>query len=487
MKCNLLIACCCLGWAASATGTPLTLDTCLQRADQRSSTIKSFELAAQAADESLIISRTFFYPTLKLKAVYSLADKPQRLIISGNSFTTGVPPQDVTLSTGDRDTYNIGLFLQQPLYTGGNLTNSRRRAEFQVEAARSDTTYQRSLMVQSIKKTFSEALATRLQVQALLKSLTGVKEQARVVRERLSEGHARREELLMAEMEVSKAEANWVRGENQAEMILTTLRKLINAAPDEPIEPIGSLKKIHLTVSLSELRTLGLQKRADLKSVRAKVQQVETDIAIARSGYFPQVSLTGSYQRQPETASMRADVWTVGAQAEWSLFEWGRTAAEVRRAAARAQQEVFHQDEAREDALLEIEQFWRDMKDGEGQLHAVEAQLISQEYTLERVVNRFQEGFVKRADTLQAEAAFWNAYAAYIQRAANLHTTLASLERASGMELTPWIEYTSLYEPAFSGSAARVDQTAHPKLPLFEPDVTTPVTVIGEKQVTHGP
>src|SRR6185369_13307498 len=155
MKRNLFIAFCCLGWATGATGTPITLDACLQRADQRNSALKSFEMAAQAAGESLIISRTFFYPTLKLRATYTLADNPQRLIVPGNSLATGVPPQDVTLNTADRDTYNIGLYLQQPLFTGGSLTQNLRRAEFQAEAAQSDTTYQRSQVAQVVKKTFA--------------------------------------------------------------------------------------------------------------------------------------------------------------------------------------------------------------------------------------------------------------------------------------------------------------------------------------------
>jgi outer membrane protein len=487
MKRNLLIACCCLGWATGATGAPITLNECLQRADQRSSALKSFEMAAQAADESLIISRTSFYPTLKLRAAYSLADHPERLIITGNSIADRTPPHDVTLSTGDLDTYSIGLYLRQPLYTGGSLTQSQQRAEFQAEAARSDTIYQRSQVAQMVKKTFSEALAARMQVQALLKSLTGTKEQARVVQERLLEGDARREELLIANMEVSRAEAAWAKGENQAELTLTTLRNLINAEPNESIEPTGSLSKIHLNAPLSDLLTMGLQMRADLKSEQARVQQGSADIAIARSSYFPQVSLVGSYLRQPETATLRPDVWTIGAQAEWSLCEWGRTSAEVRRAAALAQQEVFRQDEARKDVLLEIEQFWRGMKDDEGQLRATEAQLVSLEYTLERLLNRYHEGLVKRSDILLMEAAFGNAYAAYVQSAANLHTTLASLERASGADLTPWMENSPLYEPDFAGITERINQAAHPKLQLSEPALAAPATVPVEKSVNPNP
>jgi len=475
MKRKLLITCCCLGWANIAAGEPITLETCLQRADQRSNVLKSFQMASQAADESLIISRTSFYPTLKLRAAYSLADKSERLIISGNSFAVGVPPQDVTLSTGDRDTYSIGLYLHQPLYTGGSLTQNRRRAEFLAESAQSDTIYQRSQVARMVKKTFSEALAVRLQVQALLKSLAGTKEQARVVQERLHEGYARREELLAAQMEVARAEAAVAQGENRAELTLATLRKLINAPPDESIEPVGSLLEIHLNAPLSELLTLGQQKRADLKSLHAKVQQGSAEVAIARSGYLPQVSLTGSYLRQPETATLRSDVWTIGAQAEWSLFEWGRTSAEVRRATALEQQELFRQDEARKNALLEVEQFWRDTKDGEVQLHAAETHLISQEYALEKELSRYQEGFVKMGDVLQAEAALWNAYAAYIQSAVNLHTSVAGLEQATGSELTSWLEYRPLYKPAFDTISERISKGAHPELPVSAPVVHSAV------------
>lgn len=466
MKRKLLIACCWLGWSTSVSGAPITLDACLLRADQRSSSVKSFEMAAIAADESLTISRAAFYPTLKLKASYTLVDKSDRLIISGDSFAPGIPPQDVNLSTGGIDSYNIGLHLQQPLYTGGNLTQSRRRAEFQAEAARNDMTYQRSQVAQTVKKTFSETLAARLQAQALLKALVGTREQARVVQERLLEGHARREELLAAETEVSRTEADWARAENQAQLNLTTLRKLINATTDEIIEPTGTLSKTLLHAPLNELQTLSLQKRADLKSLQAKVGQSSADVGIARSGYLPQISLVGSYERQPETAITRADVWKIGAQAEWNLFEWGRTSAEVRRAAALERQEMFRLDDERKNVLLEVEQLWRDLKNAEKQLQATETQLKSREYTLEKVLDRYQEGLVKRVDLLLAESALWNDYAAYVQSATSLNTTLASLERALGAELSPWLEHTLLYEPAFEDIAKRIEQTAGSTSPL---------------------
>lgn len=481
MKRQLLIVCCCLAWSSKAAGTPITLDACLQRADQRSSTVRSFEMAAKAADESLIISRTSFYPTLKLKAFYSLADNPERLIISGNSFAAGVPPQDVHISIGDRDSYGIGLYLQQPLYTGGNLTQSRRRAEFQAKAAQSDTSYQRTRVANLVKKIFSEVLVARQQVQALLKSLNAAKEQVRVVRERVQEGYAHREDLLTAEMEVSRVEAAWGQADNHAELTLSTLRKLIDATSVESIEPVGSLFKIHLTAPLSELQTLGLQKRADLKSSQSKVMQSSADVAIARSGYLPQVQLVGSYQRQPETAITRSDVWKIGAQAEWSLFEWGRTAAEVRRATALEQRELFLMEEERKNVVLEVERYWRDVKSGESQLSAAEAHLISMEYTLGRVLDRYQEGLVKRADILLAESALWNAYADYIQTAARQHTTLASLEMATGAELTPWVEYKPLYQPAFGDISDRINQTARKKLPPPEPALLPTTTYPVEK------
>lgn len=482
MKLNLLIVCLCLCLVPLTFGEPVTLETCLQRADQRSSSLKSSEMAAEAADESLVISRASFYPTLKLRAAYSLADNPDRLIIPGNSFAINVPPRDVILSTGDHDTYSVGLYLQQPLYTGGNLTQSKRRAEFLAQAAKSDTSYQRTQVAQMVKKTFFEALAARIHVQALLKSSAGAKEQLRVVQELLLEGHADREELLTAEMDVSKAEAALAQGENRAALTLAALRNLINAAPDESIEPVGSLPGIHLTAPLNELQAIGLHKRADLISLQAKVQQGSADVAIARSGFFPQISLVGSYLRQPETATLRPDVWSIGARAEWSLFEWGRTSAEVRRATALAQQEVFRQDDARKSVLLEVEQFWRDMKDAEAWLQAEEAQLKSAEYELDKVLDRFQEGLVKKADVLKSEAALWHAYSGYVQSAGTLHTTLAGLERATGADLAPWLEYQPLHEPAFGDIALRVARASHAKLPLPGPAPASPAAVPEEEK-----
>lgn len=445
MKANLLAALCLLCWAPSALAEPVTLEQCLQRAE-KGSVLKFFQLASEAAVESLNISRASFYPTLKLRASYSLVDNAERLIIRGNSFGNGIPAEDVTLRTGDRDTYSVGVHLQQPLFTGGSLTQRRRRAELQVEAARSDLTFQRSETSRQVKKAFYEALASRLQVRARQKALAGPAEQARVVRERLAEGRARQEDLMLAEMEVYRAQAVVAREENQAELSLATLRKLIDAAPDEPIEPVGQLLKVRLSAPLGELQSLGLKKRADLESGQTRVQKGSTEVAIARSGFFPQVSLVGSYLRQPVTAITLSDVWTVGAQAEWNLFEWGQTSAEVRRAAAAAQQETMRQNEARKEVLFEIEQLWRGFKDEESLMREAETRLKTLEYQLAKVQERHREGVVKRADVQLAESAMWSAYADYVKNAAALNSTVAGLERATGGDLSPWLEFAPLHK-----------------------------------------
>ena len=446
MKANLLAALCLLCWAPSALAEPVTLEQCLQRAE-KGSVLKFFQLASEAAVESLNISRASFYPTLKLKASYSLVDNAERLIIRGNSFGNGIPAEDVTLRTGDRDTYNVGVHLQQPLFTGGSLTQRRRRAELQVEAARSDLTFQRSETSRQVKKAFNEALASRLQVRARLKALAGPAEQARVVRERLAEGRARQEDLMLAEMEVYRAQAVMAREENQTELSLATLRKLIDAAPDEPIEPVGQLLKVRLSAPLGELQSLGLKKRADLESGQTRVQTGSTEVAIARSGFFPQVSLVGSYLRQPVTAITLSEVWTVGAQAEWNLFEWGQTSAEVRRAAAAAQQETMRQNEARKEVLFEIEELWRGFKDEESLMREAETRLKTLEYQLAKVQERHREGVVKRADVQLAEAVMWSAYADYVKNAAAMNSTVAGLERATGGDLSPWLEFAPLHVP----------------------------------------
>ncbi|EKD36032.1 MAG: outer membrane efflux protein [uncultured bacterium] len=473
-----------------AIAAELTLEQCIQRAVERNSGIKSFEMSKEAAEHNKLLNRSSFFPRLKMKARYALTDQPGRLIVQKDDFGPGFPDQDVNLADEHRDSYQAGFNLLQPLYTGGSLSHTSTRAEYQLSGAESDLKYQRNLLEQNVKQLFFAALAADMQNRSSTKSLAALDDLRRITKDLLAEGFATRENLLAAEADYADAEAKLVSVQNQSDLVRTKLRRLMNASPEEAIEPVGELAKLRIDTPLSEFLSNAGKDRHDIQAMFYQTRQSDEDVDIARSGLHPNISLQGEYLRQRETNIAEPDVWTVMVSAEWNVFDWGKTAADVERTSALSRRDAIHLEELKKDAIVEIEGLWRQARTELSRLLSIEARIKSAELVLEQSLARRREGRLRQVDVLKSEASLWQEYGAYYQSAALLHGVIASLERATALPVDTFITRSPLYRIDFSDISERVTSLADIEPTQSAPDNISPADVVkvptAERQLTQG-
>ena len=441
---------------AEATAAELTLEQCRQRAEEHNSGLKAFTMSKEAAVNSKDLNRAAFFPQLTMKAQYSLADQPGRMIVEKDDLGPGLPDQDVNLADDNRDNYQAGLKLTQPLFTGGNLSHSYARADYQLRSAESELHYQRDLLLQNVSKTFYEALAANIQLTSATKSLLARNTFLKIIKNRQTEGYATREDLLAAEAAVTETEARLVETQNRSELIFTNLRRLMNAPPDEPLKPVGELAKLRIDAPLSEFLANVDSSRHDVQAMTYQVRQSNEEVGIARSSLYPNFSLQGGYLRQRETNVANPDVWSVMLSADWNVFDWGKTDADIKRTAALNQRDSFRLEELRKEAMLEVEILWRKARTELSRLLNVEARVKAAELALEQSISRRQEGKARQVELLSNEALLWQEYGDYYQSAAELNGTIASLERAAATPLENFLIRSPLYKIDLSATAARV-------------------------------
>ncbi len=135
-----------------AGASPLTLEECITRAMREDAGLKSEEMGAAASTEDVAVSKASFFPSLKMKASYSLIDRPGRLVVDKGLFGTDIPPEKVEVSTNDQDFFFLNLVLEQPLFTGGRLTHTLRKSETSKDEAIYHFERERESLVFQVKK-----------------------------------------------------------------------------------------------------------------------------------------------------------------------------------------------------------------------------------------------------------------------------------------------------------------------------------------------
>ena len=439
----------------------ITLEECLARAATGNRAINAYVLAREVAENNEISSKAAFYPQLKAKAKYTLVDQPGKIIIESNEFGPGVPEQATNLADDHRDSYQAGFNLLQPLYAGGSLSHTHARSKYQLNGAESDLQYRHELLLEQVKQVFFSALASEKQIVAAEKMLVAQDNLRQIIKELRREGFATMEEVSVAEATFTAAEARLVLLQNELALLLNTLHRLIGAAPGEILKPEGRLEKLQIVVPLDQLLPQDDAGRHDILAKFYQVKQSNEDIAVAESGLYPSISLQGEYMRQRETSVTHSDVWLAQLNAEWNLFDWGKTAAEVRRAAAVNRRDVLALEELRKDAAFEVEMLWRRAETQLSNLQGIEARVKACEWAFRQAFSRSKEGRARQVDVLNAEALLWQEYGAYYTAAATLHGVVAGLERAAGKPLEQGLSRSPLYEPQLEvGESVKVNEGA---------------------------
>jgi len=440
--------------AFDAAALPLSLNDCIERAVRDNRVLKSAEMESVATAESAVISRAGFFPAVRMRAFYTLVDQPGRLIVDRNSFGINVPPETVEVATNDQDFYSLGLSVEQTIFTGGRLTHTYRKAQVSSEETTLQEERERESLVFRVKRGFYDALNARLQREVAEKVAESKKERLRVLQELHGEGYVQREDVLRQEVDVAFAELETTKGANKEELALSNLRQLIYLPEREDIMLTGMPHAVAVIAPLEEIKRHAVENRKELKIAGARIRGAEEDVSIAKSAYYPQASLQGSYMRQKETNITRNDLWLFTANLDWSIFEWGKTAAEVRQKAAQKQRLQYLREDNVLTTSLEVERAWRSIRELEKGLSAHEKRVRMAEYIAGQMAERHTEGAVKLVDVIEAESEFLKEFNDYIAVANDLNSAVASLELAGSGALPDWFETRSLYIPAVNSRSS---------------------------------
>jgi outer membrane protein TolC len=315
---------------------------------------------------------------------------------------------------------------------------------------------QRKQLIFEVKKTFYEALNEKLSAEAMEKALQAKKERLRVLKELFAEGYVNKDEVLRQETDILFAELEVMKNRNREETSRTRLKNLVHHTGSDELSLKGDFFNGILTSSLQEIREAAADRREELRSGKARVRMAHEEVAVAKGGFFPQASLSGTFLQQKETSITRPQVWMLTATLDWSIFEWGRTLSNVRRAAAQKQREEYRLDEVAREVALEAEQSWRMVKEAEKAVAAHENNVRTFEYGLDRVLKNYAEGKVKLADLLETEAELIKANNRYLASINSLDTELARLEAATSSPIDTRTVPRPIHRPDFDAFSRQI-------------------------------
>lgn len=425
--------------ALPVSAIELSLEDCLRLAEQNDQEVKAAQAQEQVRSEEVTAARKDFLPELRMNASYTLLDRPNRLIIEADSFGPGLPARDVDLY-GDRRFRSADLVLEQPLYRGGALHQELQRAQHLEAQARYETRRRVDLARRDAEELFLKTLNAQLQRESLDKTLESRRERLRIVQERRNEGYAQAEDLLRQQSELAFAEAEAQRARIREKVAVERLKNALylDKSTNLSLRPPRHYRRPITTVGDTPLAASTA--RTDYLALEQQVLAADSEVRKARARLYPEISLFGQYTRQDDNNLDRDEVWSTGAVMEWTIFEWGKNLAEIRRAQAERLR-LSHQRAAHARGISdEVDGLWGKVREKALLVDAWELKTRLNRTSLQRLRAEFDEGRKTLAEVFAQEAELLSAYYEYRREINELGVDLAYLGSALGSPLDDWLE-----------------------------------------------
>jgi len=433
-----------IGYPAAAQQSPLlrlTLDDAMARAMAASHRLAEATAREAAAQGGLALRQAASRPTVVTTAGYSRTNHVVEFTVPSPTGAPRVLYPDVPNNFSSR------LELRWAIYTGGRTDALERAARAEADAAGADIAVAQADLRLEVARAYWAVVTARVAADVLEQGVARSQAHVAETERRLLAGLIPPNETASARAQEARSRVLAIEARNQRDVSAAELARLIGVDADQSIEPTSELALPTAglpsapSAQASIDASLVAQVRADRRERRALEYRVLSGDQLrqaAAAGRRPTISLLGGvdYSRPNPRIFPRADrwdeSWDAGVGVSWSLWDGGRTAAEVAQAAALTT--AARQRLAEFDSVLAVE-LWQRSLEMDSAVAAVAAAEVGVAAAAEarRVVDeRYRAGVIGQIEVLDAEFALLQAELDHTRAQAAVRLTEARWARAIG-------------------------------------------------------
>jgi multidrug efflux system outer membrane protein len=179
-----------------------------------------------------------------------------------------------------------------------------------------------------------------------------------------------------------------------------------------------------------------LERRPDIRQAEQLLIAANARIGVAKSLYFPTISLTGAFGTVSTdlsnlfTAASRT--WNFGVPLSVPLFTAGRIGGEVKAAEAAREQAVFSYQRSIQNAFREVEDALIDRSKSGQRLEALARQLKALRNYSRLARMRYDEGYTSFLEVLDADRSLFNVELSYTSGQNTLFRSLINIYKSMG-------------------------------------------------------
>lgn len=278
--------------ASRADTLRLSIEDAVALAQRVSDEARLSAAQVDAADALVATARSTALPQLRLNTSYAHTYQSARGQAVGQVFN-------------QPNTYTASATISQTIFQGGRLVAATHAAADARAASRYDEQETRAQLNVNVQRAYLNVLFNAQLADIQQSNVTLASARLDQLEKLLSAGRAARYDVLRARVERANLEPLAIQAQNDRELAVLELKRLLNIPVDQPLNLTTHLDPTALRAMVPTLARLeepvALPDRAALRSAEMNVRSRRSGVTVARADYFPALSISFSsgYQAFP--------------------------------------------------------------------------------------------------------------------------------------------------------------------------------------------
>lgn len=456
-------------------------------------TLEQAVLTALQQNPNILIARQEIERTKGLFIQVRAAALPQ---VNATAEFQDIDPHLGTVSSGGGSSggltltersYTLEIAVNQVIFSGGRVPGQISSASFQRDSSYYSFRNAIDLIVATVREQFYLVLLDRALIVVQQESVQVLQSQLQDQQNRFEAGTVPRFNVLQAQVALSNQIPQLITAQNNYRIAQLQLAKTLGLdfnprrGDSAPLEAVGELVYIPRTINITNAIAVAKVNRPFLKQQKALVLSNNSQVGVARSGYFPQINATAGeeFRSSPLTDNIRAarTGYIFGATGSWAIWDMGATYGQVKQARAILEESKVTLDDDVRQVELEVQQAYSNLLQGKELIQSQEKNVEQATEALRLAQARLDAGAGTQLEVLDARLQLTTAQSTRLQALYTWNTAVAEFDRATATE----VKYSTCVDEPGTRSKLRSDPkpTPGPKptpLPLNGDCAATKVT-----------
>lgn len=425
-------------------GEPVTLADCLEVGEVASMDLAGYEEDLAVAGYDKTAAWMQWLPTLRVSANWQ---RSERTDLDQPQFVEDPNDSTKTIFTGFADevsryrTDGQRIDASWTAFNGFDRWYEGKEAGAAYDASQANFEYQRRLVRERISDAYYDLQRAYARVEVAQEAEELAAQELERTETYFELGISTKSAVLQAKVRHQQTKLDTVRertGERRAFILLAYAMNIPGAEVFRISEELPAVDRVQVR-TLEDLIAEAGDKRLDITVAELDLDAREAGVGRARSAYYPQIEIFGSYNRStsdiPGTLTLGAqNNWSVqwGIQGSWAIFDGWRREQRYRQAVATKRKSEYALRQTRLEVELQVVNIYSNLIDAVESYEVTSFTVEQSEEDLRLAEERFRVGAGTQLDVITAQVNLATARRDRVDAQVNYAKYLNQMRRAIG-------------------------------------------------------